>query len=174
MCFITNISIYNRYPLYEAYKRWNKSKMLYDVGLYEDVSREYAKIHPYLYHEIRFLFEYAQSLSKSGQPGESNRVLEMAVKIGCDPMLYNIMGKNYQALGNYALAEKYFNKATMIAPNRLYPYYLLAKLYDETGDGEKVCRMAEFIRTKEAKVHSMAVDEMRDEMKLLCEKYKSE
>jgi O-antigen ligase len=171
---ITIISIRNRYPLYEAYRSWKKTKILYDAGLYEDVNRVYAGIHPCLSHEIRFLFEQAQSLSRSGRYEESNRVLEKAVKISCDPMLYNIMGKNCQALGQYAAAEGYFNKAALIVPNRLYPCYLLARLYDETGDGVGVCRMAELVRTKEAKVHSAAVDEMRDEMKLMCEKYKSE
>jgi hypothetical protein len=59
-------------------------------------------------------------------------------------------------------------------PSRLYPYYLLAILYDEIGDGERVCKMAEFTRIKEAKVHSKAVEEIRIELKLLCDKYKTE
>ncbi|MPM92938.1 hypothetical protein SDC9_140074 [bioreactor metagenome] len=172
--FITTFSICNRYPSYDAYKRWNKSRILYGIGLYKDANNEYAKIYPCLNHEIQFLFEYAQSLYKSNQYEESSRILERAIKISCDPMLYNIIGKNHQALGNYALAEQYFNKAAMIVPSRLYPYYLLAKLYDETGDKEKVCQMAGFIRSKEVKVHSMAVNEMREEMRSLCKKYKTE
>lgn len=171
---ITSYSLYNRYPLYNAYKKWSKSKILYNVNIYKDVNKEYVKIYPYLKHEIQFLFEYAQSLSKTEQYEESNKVLENAMKISCDPMLYNVMGKNYQALGNYTLAEQYYNKAAMIVPSRLYPYYLLAKLYDEIGDKEKVCQMAEFIQLKEAKVHSTAVNEMRDEMKSICEKYKTQ
>jgi len=173
LAVITGISIYNRYPLYEAYKRWNKSKILYSADMYTHADKEYAKIYPYLHHEVQFLFEYAQTLSKTGQFEQSNQVLGKAVKISCDPMLYNIMGKNHQALGNYTLAGQYFNKAAMIVPSRLYPYYLLAKLYDEMGDKEKVCQMAELIRSKEAKVHSPAVNEMREEMKSLCEKYKT-
>lgn len=171
---VTSYTLYNRYPLYDAYKKWSKSEILYNVNIYKDVNEEYVKIYPYLKHEIRFLFEYAQSLSKTEQYEESNKVLENAMKISCDPMLYNVMGKNYQALGNYTLAEQYYNKAAMIVPSRLYPYYLLAKLYDEVGDKEKVCQMAEFIQLKEAKVHSMAVNEMRDEMKSICEKYKTQ
>lgn len=72
------------------------------------------------------------------------------------------------------LAEQCFNKAGTIVPSRLYPYYLLAKLYDEKGDGDRVCQMADFIQIKEAKVHSTAVEEIRMEMKSLCEKYKTE
>lgn len=172
--FITGMAVHNRYPLREAYQRWNKSKILYGVALYEEVNEEYDKLYRYLDHEIRFLFEYAQSLAKTNRYEESNGVLEKAMKISCDPMLYNVMGKNHQALGNYALAEQCFNKAGTIVPSRLYPYYLLAKLYDEKGDGDRVCQMADFIQIKEAKVHSTAVEEIRMEMKSLCEKYKTE
>lgn len=172
--FISGVAIHNRYPLREAYQRWSKSKILYGVALYEEVNEEYAKLYRYLDHEIRFLFEYAQSLAKTNRYEESNGVLEKAMKISCDPMLYNVMGKNHQALGSYALAEQCFSMAATIVPSRLYPYYLLAKLYDEKGDGDRVCQMADFIQIKEAKVHSTAVEEIRMEMKSLCEKYKTE
>jgi len=171
--FTTCISLYNRYPTYDAYKKWSKTKILYNINLHKDAIKEYVKFYSYLDCEIQFLFEYAQCLSKSEQYEESNKVLQKAMKISCDPMLYNVMGKNHQALGNYTLAEQYFIKAGMIVPSRLYPYYLLAKLYDEMEDSEKVCEMAEFIQSKEAKVHSTAVNEMRDEMKSICEKYKT-
>jgi tetratricopeptide (TPR) repeat protein len=170
--FLTILSLYNRYPLYDAYKRWSRIKILYNVNSAENTTKEYVNLYPYLDHETQFLFEYAQCLSKSEQYEKSNRILKKAMKISCDPMLYNIMGKNYQRLGNYTMAEKYFTKAVRIVPSRLYPYYLLAKLYDEMGDKEKVCQMAEFIQLKEAKIHSTAVNEMREEMKSICKKYK--
>lgn len=170
---ITVISLYNRYPLNNAYKRWSKIRVLYYASLYKEAAKEYTDLYSRLEHEIQFLFEYAQCLSKSEQYAESNQVLTIAMKISCDPMLYNIMGKNHQALGNYVPAEQSFTKSAMIVPSRLYPYYLLAKLYDEMADGEKVIEMAELVRLKEPKVHSVAVNEMREEMKSICEKYKS-
>lgn len=172
--FITGIFVRDRYPLYDAYRKWNKVKILYNANIHKDAVKEYAGLYPYLNHEIQFLFEYAQSLSKSGQYEESNQILQAAMKISCDPMLYNIMGKNCQALKKYAQAEQCFRKASMIVPNRIYPYYLLAKLYEEDGKFEQVCEMAGFIRTKEVKVHSKAVDEIREELKLMCEKYKKQ
>ena len=170
---IVGICIYNRYPMYNAYKKWNKYKTFYMINSHAEVAKEYKDIAPYLSHEIQFLFEYGQSLSKTACYDESNTVLNQAINISCDPMLYNIMGRNYQNIKNYDLAEDCFNKSAMLVPNRLYPYYLLAKLYEEKGEKEKVCEMAEKIYTKEAKVHSMAVDEMRNELKQMCEKYKT-
>jgi len=83
----------------------------------------------YLSDQTPFLFEYAQCLNKAGEYAKSNQVLAQAIKISCDPMLYNIMGKNYQGLKNYQLSEQNFLLASHIVPSRIYPYYLLANLY---------------------------------------------
>jgi hypothetical protein len=85
---IITLCLYNRYPTYEAYKKWTVIKWQHTVGNYKTVATEYQKIHPLLSDRIQFLFEYAQFLSKSKQYEESNKVLEKAVKISCDPMLY--------------------------------------------------------------------------------------
>lgn len=168
LMLLTGAALYSRYPMYNAYKKWNNAKIFYNANLYKDVVVEYEKLYPYLNHEIQFLFEYAQALSKSGEYEAGNRILQKAVRISCDPMLHNIMGKNYQALKNYAMAEQSFRTAANIVPNRLYPCYLLGKLYHEMNMPEKVCEMTTYVHTKEAKVHSTAVDEMREEMQQLC------
>jgi tetratricopeptide (TPR) repeat protein len=165
--FTTGYCIYTVYPVKTAYQSWNQSKALYHSGIYEEASKASEKIYSLLSDQVPFLFEYAQSLSKSGQYEASNRVLQKAVRIGCDPMLYNIMGKNHQAMKQYEEAEKCFLKATRIVPNRMYPYYLLAKMYLESGQSEKAGNMASIVLKKEPKVHSRAIEEMRKEMKKL-------
>ena len=90
-------------------------------------------------------------------------------------MLLNIIGKNYQALGKYEEAEEWFIRSTHRLPNRIYPYYLLAKLYAEHLDifpREKLEWAARMVLEKEAKVQSTAIRQMREEVKkLLNEKY---
>jgi tetratricopeptide (TPR) repeat protein len=167
---ITALCICDRYPGYEAYQQWKRSQMLYQAGLYKDAADDYARLYPLLSDQIRFLFEYGQNLSRSEQYRESNEVLEKAVKISCDPMLYNVMGKNYQALKDYVQAESCFRKAALIVPSRTYPYYLLAKLYIETGEQEKALEMAQVVLTKEPKVMSTAIKEMREEMDKILRK----
>jgi len=168
LCLLTTaLCLYKVYPAYQAYKKWNTDKIYYNVGLYQDVAKDYESLYPYLNDQIQFLFEYAQSLSKSEQYAESNEVLKRAIQISCDPMLYNIMGKNYQALKEYDRAEACLIKATNITPNRLYPFYLLTKLYHEMGLQDKVNEMAGIVETKEPKVHSRAVEEMREEVRKL-------
>jgi tetratricopeptide (TPR) repeat protein len=159
--------LYNRYPTYQAYKQWGRSKILHQSGAHENAVGEYAHLYPQLSDRLDFLFEYAQSLSKTGRYAESNRVLQQAVRISCDPMLYNVMGKNEQALKHYAEAERCFRKAAHIVPNRIYPWYLLANLYVETGETEKARATAKIVLTKEPKVQSTAVREMREKMKII-------
>jgi tetratricopeptide (TPR) repeat protein len=113
--------------------------------------------------QIKFLFEYAQSLSKTEHYMESNKILKRAMQISCDPMLYNVMGKNHQALKYYTEAEQCFIKSSHIVPNRIYPYYLMALMYRDMGELEKAKVAAQIVLTKEPKVQSTAVEEMRKE-----------
>jgi tetratricopeptide (TPR) repeat protein len=133
----SRFSIFNFQLNYGAYKQWKATHTLYGMGLHREAAEEYAEQYPYLQDEIKFLFEYAQSLSKSEQYEKSNEVLGKAIQISCDPMLYNVMGKNCQALKQYELAEQCFTKAINLVPNRLYPHYLMAKLYHEMGLKDK-------------------------------------
>ncbi|MDR1584409.1 MAG: O-antigen ligase family protein [Prevotellaceae bacterium] len=162
---VTAFCCYKEYPIYGAYKKWNAIKRYYCAGLHKDVVKDYEMLYPLLNDQIQFLFEYAQSLSKTEQYIESNEVLKRAMQISCDPMLYNIMGKNYQALNTYQEAEACFMKAAHIVPHRLYPYYLLTKLYHEMGLQDKVNEFADIVQTKEPKVHSTAIKEMKHEVK---------
>ena len=160
---ITSGYLWKQYPVYEAYKKWNTDKFYYGVGLYKDAVNNYKELYPLLNDEIKFLFEYAQSLSKTKKYAESNKILNRAMQISCDPMLFNIMGKNYQAMKQYAEAERCFIKSSHIVPNRIYPYYLMALMYMDAGETEKAIAAAQIILTKEPKVQSTAVMEMREE-----------
>ena len=161
---VTVFCLYRQYPVYGAYKKWNTDKFLYSAGLYKDAVKKYEELYPLLNDQLQFLFEYAQSLSKTEQYTESNEILKRAMQISCDPMLYNITGKNHQALKEYELAEECFIKAANIVPHRLYPFYLLTLLYHEMGLQDKVNEMADIVQTKEPKVQSTAVREMRQEV----------
>ncbi|MDR1224137.1 MAG: O-antigen ligase family protein [Tannerella sp.] len=164
---ITACCLWKQYPVYQACKQWKTNRIYYNAGLFRETARHYRELYPYLNDRISYLFEYAQSLSKSGQPVESNAVLRRAMQISCDPMLYNVMGKNYQDMKQYGQAEAAFVHAAQLVPSRLYPWYLLTKLYDEMGMKDKVDETAAIVLTKEPKVQSPAVNEMREEVKRL-------
>ena len=158
---IVSLCLHNRYPTYEAYRKWNTLKYMYNAGNYKEAVNEYRAVYPLLSDQIQFLFEYAQCLSQSEHYEESNKVLEKAVRISCDPMLYNVMGKNCQAMKQYVEAEQCLIKASYIVPNRIYPYYLMMLMYMDAGETEKAKAAAQIVLIKEPKVQSTAVKEMR-------------
>lgn len=181
---IVVLCLQNRYASYQAYKDWKMTKIMFSMNQFEEVKDDYKNLEPYLSDKVEFLFEYGQVLSKTGAYRKSNEVLQQATRISCDPMLYNVMGKNYQALSNqsvnnlkmrseyFELAEKNFKIACDIVPNRLYPYYLLTKLYIDMTDTVKAKKMATIVLEKEAKIHSPAIEEMREELIKLLAKLK--
>ena len=152
---------------YAACKKWNSTKMLYNIGAYQSAKEEYEKLYPELKNQGAFLFEYGYSLHKLKEYDASTRILEEAMRHSNDPMILNIIGKNYQSAGLYEKAEEYLLRSTHRLPGRIYPYYLLAKLYAEPAYRypEKLRRVAEIVLTKEPKVQSTAIREMREEIK---------
>lgn len=157
---------------YEVYKRWGRMQMVYNNKAYESVSEDYKDLHDKLKHKPEFLFEEAQCLSKTGRYAEAIRVLERAKRLSGDPMIRYMIAKNLQATGDYREAERELLHAIGILPERLYPYYLLAKLYAEPAfyQADKFRAAAGAVLTKEPKVESSAIREMRTEIKKIVEK----
>lgn len=157
---------------YEVYKQWSRMQMLYNNKAYESVAEDYKELHDKLKHKPDFLFEEAQCLNKTGQYAEAIQQLERAKLLSGDPMIRYMIAKNRQLLGDYREAESKLLQAIEILPERLYPYYLLAKLYAEPGfyQPDKLQAAAEAVLTKEPKVKSTAIREMREEIKKILEK----
>jgi hypothetical protein len=54
-----------------------------------------------------------------------------------------------------------------MVPHKIYPLYLLPKLYNDTGQKEKAKAMAKELLCKDVIVPSKAIDEIRAEMQQL-------
>ena len=77
------------------------------------------------------------------------------------------MGNNSLAQGKYREAESRYKHAFYMVPNRLYPLYLLAKLYHEEGDTARFLDMAGRIEVFVPKVESVNTDRLRSEIREL-------
>ena len=120
----------------------------------------------------RQMFEQAHALHKAGEWQASTDLLKETMKVSSDAMVLNIIGKNFQAMGQPKVAEHWFVRSTHRLPNRIYPYYLLAKLYAEHPDvfpKEKLEWAVRMVLEKEAKVESSAIRQMREEVKIMLE-----
>ncbi|GAB1358809.1 hypothetical protein MASR1M31_05880 [Porphyromonadaceae bacterium] len=85
-----------------------------------------------------------------------------AAKLSADPMIYN-GGKMSPKDGEVRESGECFIHSSRILPERLYPFYLLMKLYGVSGDEGKQLEYAHVVLTKEPKVDSQAVKDMKKE-----------
>ena len=159
---------------YEGYKKWNTLKMLHHSKAYEAAGEGYEELVPFMGHKPELLFEAAQCLSKSERLKKANRLLERAMKLSGDPMIHYMAAKNEQSMGNYQKAEDLLLHAIDMLPERIYPYYLLTKLYSEPTffQEDKFIKAADAVLKKEPKVESTAIREMREEVKILIQNRK--
>ena len=150
----------------DACRDWVNARMLYHAGAYAAANTAYDKLYPQLREKGAFLFAYGHSLHKAGFYNESNKYLDKALVYCADPMILNVIGKNYQALRCYNWAEELLLASVHRLPGRIYPYYLLAKLYAEPEflNREKFEEMKGIVLMKAPKIHSTAIEEMRREV----------
>ena len=153
----------------EACREWENARIFYLSGNLKAAQKDYERLYPLLRNRATFLFEYGHCLHKQKKYEASNVILKEAATCSCDPMILNIIGKNYQQMGEYVEAEKFLIRSTHLLPGRIYPYYLLAKLYAEPEfyHSDKLRQSVEIVLTKEPKVQSTAVKQMREEARKL-------
>lgn len=112
-------------------------------------------------------------LNSTGEKAKADSIFGRGMEISCDAMFYNVRGRNYYEMGEYDKAEDCYIKSTWLLPERIYPYFLLTKLYADPANyqPDKMIRAANAVLQKEPKVHSTAISEMRNTVrKILAEK----
>lgn len=161
-----------------ACRKWNTAHMLYTAQCYQEGERKYDELYCYLHNRPGFVFEYAMCLRHLEKYEQSNLLLERALCLSGEPMILNVMGRNYMDLALHGSGKRFYEQSEFCLqkslhrlPGRLYPYYLLAKLYicPEYYYPEKAREMAVIVLTRKEKVKSYAVREMRREMKKIIE-----
>lgn len=145
---------------------------LYSVGAYESAVDKYASIAQCKFLPIEYYYEYGHALHRLEKWEESNKFLKMGSGRSNDPMFHNIMGKNFQAMGMVAEAEKEYTFAHYLVPNRLYPIYLLAMLYHDSGQKEKFDAKAKEVMNFNPKVSSQITENLKEQIQFIIEQQK--
>lgn len=148
---------------HEAAKEWRMVRTLYHMEAYATACEDYAPLYERMRWNHNFLFEYGRALHQSGQYEASNRIMEEAERLCGDPMILNIQGKNYQALGKFNRAALLYRRAYDRLPNRIYPLYLAMEMYasSDCRQKEMAKELAQRIISTKEKIPSQAVEEMK-------------
>ena len=160
---ITTTIVYPQFSMFKAYKQWAHGRLYYKMKIYATAAKIYAPLTNTLRHPY-FFMEYGYALSQTGQHEESIAILQRVAQILPDPQIYNRIGKSYQALGEYQLAEQYFQKAHHMVPNLVYPNFLLAQLYLEMGLRDKTLECARQILTLKPKKESLHIKAQMEQL----------
>ena len=104
-----------------ACREWMNAKVLYNAGAYESAEKDYGRLYPLLKDRASFLFEYGHALHRQQKAKDSNRILKEALRRSNDPMILNVIGKNYWQAGDYLSAEEWFIRSTHRLPRLINP-----------------------------------------------------
>lgn len=168
---ISLITIIRFLPTYqEAWKNWNSAYQLSQSGSFEESLRKNEKASHLLKHNGDFLTFYGKTLVLAGKHEQAVEILHQAILYYPNIISYTALGDSFKALGKISEAEQAYLQSWYMNPSRFYPKYLLAKLYDETGQTEKAMNVARELLDKEVKVQSTAIDEIESEMKKILNK----
>lgn len=132
----------------DAENDWDSIRYLSSMELYEDAVEEYAPLYDALNGNYRFLYDYGYALYKCARHRESIVLLKEGAAMSSDPMFYNIIGRNYEAMGLYQEAESAYLHAHYMVPQRLYPLTLLMRMHIRLGNNIEALRYGTMILGK--------------------------
>jgi len=134
----------------------------------------YKKALPYLSDNNKFLFYNGAALYLNKEFEESIPFLEKATSQSSMPNAFITLGNSLKELKRYEESEHAYLIAAGITPSKLYPRYLLAKLFEESGQRDKAIKIAQEILNSKEKVKTTAGTDIKNEMKILIDQYNKE
>ncbi|WP_026712495.1 O-antigen ligase family protein [Flavobacterium daejeonense] len=176
LALLTYIAIHKTYgyttTLNQGFMAWNNALNSHQYGDYNAATQEFELAYPVFKKDGDFLMNYGKTLSMAGEPHKAIAVLEQAKHYQNNTVIASALGDSYKAIKQYEKAEVTYQQAINMTPGKFYANYLLAKLYDVSGQEGKAVTMAKKLLNKEIKIPSTAIKEIHEEMKKILIKYK--
>ncbi|MBA0884775.1 O-antigen ligase family protein [Flavobacterium undicola] len=159
--------------LNEGFITWNNALISYQYGDYKKAILAFETAYPIFKKDGDFLMNYGKTLSIAREPDKAITILEQAQHYQNNTVIATALGDSYKEIKQYKKAEASYQQAVNMTPAKFYANYLLAKLYDTSGQEDKAIIMVKKIMDKEVKIPSTAIKEIRREMKKILIKYKN-
>lgn len=152
---------------YDAKKKWYRANVAVKRENFKVTESLYTEAIKNLPNEKSIMVDYGIILLINGKPKQSVEILEKASKSVSNQYLFSNLGKGYQQIEKYDLAEKAYLQSINMIPNRMFPRYLLAKMYLQKQDTIKAKEIAKQIINMKVKVPSEKTKNMLNEMRQL-------
>jgi len=150
-----------------AYKIWGDGNDLATFGSYKESISRLQDAYGTLKNNGEFLFTYGGTLMLINNYKESLNLLEKSKINFTDPKQYINLGIYNESLNKVNEAEADYKYASNMIPGLLYPRYLLAKLLAKEKKINKFRSLCKEILSSQEKIHSIAVSQMKDSLKIL-------
>lgn len=171
------VAMYQTYIYTDNFRQgfiaWNNALNNHQHAEYNLAIQEFELVYPILKKDGDFLTNYGKTLSIAGKSNKAIAVLEQAKQYQNNTIIATALGDSYKATLQYDKAESTYQQAINMTPSKFYANYLLAKLYDDSGQEDKAVSLAKKLLNKKIKIPSTAIKEIRVEMKNILLKYKN-
>lgn len=149
---------------------WNKLRLLQGNNSQTAV-KTYREAFSQGLRQPDFLYEYALKLRYANKIDESIEILNIGMQRSGDPAFLNTMAKNLMDKGMYEEAEHCLLKSITRVPNRHYPHYLLALLYnhEEYFNYESFVEHSRWVLDTPPKIQSKSIEKMRLHLKSIID-----
>lgn len=145
--------------------KWANIASLSLWGKTEQVLPQYEEIKSVLREDRYFLYNYSAELFQVGKYKESIMIANECRKVWADYDLEMLLGELQIELKQPEEAEKHYQLASYMCPNRFIPLHKLYTLYKEKGDITNARILAQTIVNKPVKVKSLTVTQIKYKMK---------
>lgn len=166
-------TIFYTNKLSHGFIAWNNALISHQYENHESAIIDYELAYPIFKNDGDFLMNYGKTLSIAKEYYKAIEVLKQSKKCQNNTVIETALGDSYKEAKLYQEAELAYQQAINMTPGKFYANYLLAKLYDVSGQEEKAIAMANKVMNKKIKISSTAIKEIHGEMKNILKKHKN-
>ena len=166
------VFIFGVHQLY-GYSLLKKGRECIAMGNVDSAIAYYQQAYPIIGNDGTFLLFYGSALSTKGNTVMAINTLRRAEQKSSDPAIFILLGNLYKQERHFVKSRVAYQAAINTIPSRIYPKYLLVKLLDNFGYQAESCILAKRLLSTKEKVPTVAGKEIKDEMRLIIQKYQT-